>query len=135
MFKHVCLFVFRNDYETNGDIVFLSFVLMNLIFLIKHNGKVNFQFFNRIIYIRFAKFKARFSWLENLEKYRARSYISENVYFDIIVFSCLSFTEPCLEFLFICFARQIKELQQISWVNEVDFTEMMYVSLKISAQD
>ena len=32
------------------------------------------------------------------------------VYFEIIVFSCLTSTKPCFRFLFICFAREIKKL-------------------------
>ena len=33
----------KKDYEISGDTVFLFFVLKNLIHIIKHNGKVNFQ--------------------------------------------------------------------------------------------
>ena len=93
MIKHVYLFVFRNDSEISGNTVFLSFVLMNLIFLIKHTGKVNFPFFNRIICISCAKFKTRFSRLEHLEKCRAARY-------KLYLGKCL-FWRYCLQLSFI----------------------------------
>ena len=37
----------------------------------------------------------------------ATKYIRENVYFGIIIFSCLSSTKLCLRFLLNCFAREI----------------------------
>ena len=46
-------FVFRNDSEISGEIVFFSFVMKNLILIIKQNGKNNFHLFNRINYIPF----------------------------------------------------------------------------------
>ena len=42
-----------------------------------------------------------------------------NIYFSI-VFSCLSSTKPCLRFLLIYFAREIKSFYQSSLRNEVD---------------
>ena len=39
LFSHVYLFVFRNDYEISGNKVFLSFVLKNLILIIKQVEK------------------------------------------------------------------------------------------------
>ena len=86
-----------------------------------------------------AKIKTRFSRRKNLEKcasfeeQKVTRYFPENVYFDIIVFSCLSSTKPCLRFLLICFGREKKGFYQISWGNEVDFTNMK-VSPKIPAQ-
>ena len=94
--------------EISGDIIFLLFVLKNLIFLIKRNGKVKFYFFNRIFTFHLsysAKLKTRFSRSENMKKctslkeQKGTRYIRGNVYFNIIVFSCLSYTKPCLEFL------------------------------------
>ena len=123
LFSHVYLFVFKNDYEISGDTVFLSFILKNLILIIKHNRKVNFHLFNRIISIPFissAKFKTCFSWKENFKKctgfeeQKAARYFRENVYFGIIVFSCLSPTKPCHKFLLICFAWEIKHFYEIS---------------------
>ena len=52
---------------------------------------------------------------------------------DIIVFSCLyrlSSTKRCLKFLLIYFTRKIKDFYQISWENEVDFTDKIYDSPK-----
>ena len=40
------------------------------------------------------------------------SYIRGNVYFGIIVFSCLSSTKSFLRFLLICFNREIKYFYQ-----------------------
>ena len=116
-------FVLWNDYEINGNKVFLSFILKKLILIIKHNGKVNFHLFNKIIYFPFMMKCTSF-----VEQKGAR-YIQGNIYFDIIVSGSLSSTKPCLKFL-ICFAREIKGFYQISWGNEVDFTDMMNVSQK-----
>ena len=53
---------------------------------------------------------------------------------NCIVFTCLLSTKPCLEFLLICFTREIEGFHQISRQNEIDFTDMKYASQKISAQ-
>ena len=77
---------------------------------------------------------------ENLKKYtgfeeqNVTRYIRENVYFGIIVFSCLSSTKSCLRFLLICFAREIKGFYQSSLGNEVDFRDIMNVSPNIVAK-
>ena len=42
------------------------------------------------------------------EEQKGTDYVRENVYFGIIVFTCLSSTKPCLRFLLICFDREIK---------------------------
>ena len=74
--------------------------------------------------------KLRFSPEENLKKctsfeeQKCTRYIRGNVYFDIIVFRCLSSTKQCLRFLLICFAREIKGFYQSSLGNEIDFTDM-----------
>ena len=34
-------------YEISEEVAFISFILKNLILIIKHNGKVNFHLFNR----------------------------------------------------------------------------------------
>ena len=53
---------------------------------------------------------------------RKRSrYIRGNVYFSIIVFSCLSSTKLTLRFLLICFAREIKSFYQSPLGCEVGF--------------
>ena len=85
--------------------------------------------------------KLQFSRKENLKKctsfeeQKGTRYIRGNVYFGIIVFSCLSSTKPCLRFLLICFARDIKGFYQSSLENEVDFTNIMNVSPNILAKN
>ena len=85
--------------------------------------------------------KLRFSQKENLKKctnfeeQKGTRYIRGNVYFGIIVFSCLSSTKWCLRFLLICFAREIKGFYQSSLGNEVDFTDIMNVSPNILAKN
>ena len=54
-----------------------------------------------------------------------------NVYFGIIIFGCLSSTKPCIRFLLICFAREIKGFHQSSLGNEVDFRDIIQVSSNI----
>ena len=58
-------------------------------------------------------------------------YLRGNVYFGIIVFSCLSSTKLCVRFLLICFAQEIKGFYQSSLGNEVDFRDIMKVSPNI----
>ena len=70
----------------------------------------------------------------SFEEQKSTRYIRGNVYFGIIVFSCLSSTKPCLRFLLICFAREIKGFYQSSLGNEVDFTNIMNVSSNILAK-
>ena len=85
--------------------------------------------------------KLRFSRKENLKKctsfeeQKGTRYIRENVYFGIIIFSCLSSTKPCLRFLLNCFVREIKGFYQSSFENEVDFRDKMNVSLNILAKN
>ena len=69
----------------------------------------------------------------SFDEQRGTSHIRENFYFGIIVFSCLSSTNPCLRFLLICFAREIKGFYQSLLGNEVDFTDIMSVSPNILA--
>ena len=64
---------------------------------------------------------------ERVDEQKGTRYIWGNVYFGIIVFSCLSSTQPCLRFLLICFGREIKGFNQSSLGNEVDFTDIMNV--------
>ena len=69
------------------------------------------------------------------EEQKGTKYIRENVYFGIIVFSCLSSTKPCLRFLLICFDQEIKGFYQSSLGNEVDFRDIMNVSPNILAKN
>ena len=68
------------------------------------------------------------------EEKKGTRYIRENVYFGIVVLSCLSSTKACLRFILICFARDIKDFFQSSLENEVDFRDKMNVSLNILAK-
>ena len=85
--------------------------------------------------------KLLFSRNQNLKKYtnfegqKCTRYIRGNVYIGIIVFSCLSSTKLCLTFLLNFFARKIKGFCKSSIGNEVDFRNIMNVSLNILAQN
>ena len=75
--------------------------------------------------------KLRFYRKENLKKcttfeeQKGTRHIRGNVYFDIIVFTCL----------LICFDREIKGFYQSSLENEVDFMDIMNVSPNILAKN
>ena len=85
--------------------------------------------------------KLRFYSEENLKKcttfeeQKGTRYIRGNVHFDIIVFSCLSSTKPCLRFLLICFDQEIKGFCQSSFRIEVDFTDIINVSPNMLAKN
>ena len=85
--------------------------------------------------------KLRFSLKENLKKctsfeeQKGARYIWGNVYFGIIVFSCFLSKNPCLRFLLICFAQEIKGFYQSSLGNMVDFTDIIKVSPNILAKN
>ena len=70
----------------------------------------------------------------SFEEQKRIRYIRGNVYFGIIAFSCLLSIKPCLKFLLICFAREIKGFYQSSLGNEVDFTNIINVSPNILAK-
>ena len=71
----------------------------------------------------------------SFEKQKGTRYIHGNVYFGIIVFSCLSSAKLCLKFLLICFAREIKSFYRSSLGNEVDFRDIMNLSPNILAKN
>ena len=84
----------------------------------------------------------RISWNGNLKKcpsfeeqkvLRTR-YNRGNVYFSIIVFSCVWSTKLCPRFLLICFAQEIKDFYQSSLENQVDFRDIMNISPNILAK-
>ena len=79
--------------------------------------------------------KVNFSERKAFEEQKGARYIQGNIYFGIIVFSCLSSTKPCLRFLLICFAREIKGFYQSSLGVEVDFREIMNLSPNILAEN
>ena len=84
--------------------------------------------------------KLRFFRKENLKKStyfeerKSTRYIRGNVYIDIIVLSCLSSTKPCLRLLLNCFVQEIKSYYQSSFGNEVDFKDIINVSLNLLAK-
>ena len=55
----------------------------------------------------FAKGKPNKTKLKKNEEQKGTRYIQGNIYFDIIVFSCLLSAKLCLRFLLICFAWEI----------------------------
>ena len=85
--------------------------------------------------------KLRFYRGENLrkcasfEEQKRTRYLRGNVYFGIIVFSCLLSTKLCLRFLLICFDQEIEGFSQSFLGNEVDFMGIMNVSPTIFAKN
>ena len=77
----------------------------------------------------------KFEEIHIFEEQKGTRYIRGNVYFGIIVFSCLSSTKPYLRFLLICFDREIEGFYQSSLGNEVDFRDIMNVSPNILAKN
>ena len=69
----------------------------------------------------------KFQEMYQFEEQKGASYIWANVYFGIIVFSYIYSTKPCLGFLLICFAQEIKGFYQSSLENEVDFRDITNV--------
>ena len=69
------------------------------------------------------------------EEQKGTRYIQGSIYFGIIVFRCLSSTKPCLRFLLICFAQEIKGFYERSLGNEIDFGDIMNVSPNILAKN
>ena len=67
----------------------------------------------------------------SFEGEKGTRHIQGNVCFGIIVFIFLSSSKPCLGFLLICFAREIKCFYQSSLGNNVDFRDIMNVSPSI----
>ena len=85
--------------------------------------------------------KLQFSRNENLKKYtnlqeqKGTRYIQGNNYIGTIIFSHLSSTKLRLRFLLNCFVREIQGFYQSSFRNEVDFRNIMNVSLNILAKN
>ena len=77
----------------------------------------------------------KFEEIHIFEEQKGTRYIRGNVYFGIIVFSCLSSTKPYLRFLLICFDREIEGFYQSSLGNEADFRDIMNVSPNILAKN
>ena len=77
----------------------------------------------------------KFEKCTSFEEQKGARYIQRNIYFDIIVFSPLSSTKPCHKFILICFVHKIKGVYQSSLGNEVDFRDIMNVSVNILAKN
>ena len=71
----------------------------------------------------------------SFEEQKGTSYIRENNYFGIIIFSCLSSTKQDLRFLSNCFALEIKGFYRSSLGNKVDFRDIMNLSPNILAKN
>ena len=71
----------------------------------------------------------------NFEEQKGTSYIWGNVYVGIIIFCCLLSTKPCLRFRLNCFVWEVKGFYQSSFGNEVDFMDIMNISLNILAKN
>ena len=85
--------------------------------------------------------KLRFHQKENLKKcttfdeQKVTRYIQRNIYFGIIIFSCLLSTKICLRFFLFCFDREIKGFYQNSLESEVDFMDIKNVFPNIFAKN
>ena len=77
----------------------------------------------------------KFEEMHSFEEQKGARYIQENVYFGIIILSCLSLIKSCLRLLLNCFVREIKGFYQSSLGNEVDFCDIMNVSPNILAKN
>ena len=96
---------------------FKHLLLRKTCHVLKHVGKVNLK------------------KCTSFEEEKDTSYIRENFYFGIIIFSCLSSTKSCLRFILNCFIRELKGFYQSSLGNQVDFRDIMNFSPNISAKN
>ena len=71
----------------------------------------------------------------SIEEQKGARHIWGNFDFGIIVFSFLSSAKPCLRFLSICFAWEIKGFYKSFLGGEVDFMNKMKVSPNILAKN
>ena len=71
----------------------------------------------------------------SFDEQKCARYIQKNVYFNIIIFICLSSTKSCLRFLLNCFFWETKGFHQSSLGNEVDFRAIMNLSPNILAKN
>ena len=67
----------------------------------------------------------------SFEEQKGTRYNWENVYFGIIIFSCILSAKPCLRFLLNYFVWEIKNFYLSSLGNEVDFRDKMNISPNI----
>ena len=132
--KNVCYFLF-----VDGALIHTLKLLICKICIMIENVRQYCNYQKERSRLTFSKI--RFSRKENLKKctsfeeQKNTRNIPGNVYFGIIVFSYLSSTEPCLRFLLIYFAWEVKGLYQSYSGNEVDFKDIMNVSPNILAKN
>ena len=71
----------------------------------------------------------------SFEEQKDTRYIWGNGYFDIIFFSSFSSTKPCIEFLLICFAREIKAFirfhEEVKLISLTWFPQKSRLKIKI----
>ena len=99
-------------------------------------GMSNVYFWKKLTFskLRFSR-KENLKKCTNFEEQKGTRYIRGNVYISINVFTCFSSTKSCLRFLLICFAWEVKGFYQSSFGNEIDFKDIMNVSLNILAKN
>ena len=71
----------------------------------------------------------------NFEEQKGTRYIRGDVYIGIIIFNCFSSKKPCLRFLLNSFVCERKDFYQSSFRHEIDFRDIMNVSLNILAKN
>ena len=112
--------------------------VMDALFLINRliwKGISNIYYWEKLTFskLRFSR-KENLKKCTNFEEQKDTRYIWSNVYI-CIAFSCLWSTKRCLKFPLNCFVREIKGFCQSSLGNEVDFRDIMNVSLNISTKN
>ena len=107
--------------------MFFQLILLNIYYW----EKLTFSKFVGKVHFSERKFE-EMHYLWRAKRYR---YIRGNVYFDINFFSCLSSAKHCLRLLLLCFDGEMDGFHQSSLGNEVDFTDIMNVSLNILAKN
>ena len=99
-------------------------------------GMSNVYFWKKLTFskLRFSR-KENLKKCTNFEEQKGTRYIRGNIYISINAFTCFSSTKSCLRFLLICFAWEVKGFYQSSFGNEIDFKDIMNVSLNILAKN
>ena len=87
--------------------------------------------FSKLLFSR----KGNLKKYTNFEEQKGTRYIRGNVYIGIIVFSCFSSKKLCLRFLLNSFVCERKGFYQSSSRYEIDFRDIMNVSLNILAKN
>ena len=80
----------------------MSFSSVKEISRLINKGMSNIYYWEKLTFSETSIFPEK-----KFEEQKVITYVWEEVYFGIIVFSCLSSTKPCIRFLLICFTREI----------------------------